>query len=231
MSFEDLGIELLFRDEDRPNVIRRAVRRCIEIGCATRRNGESEPVRYLGPSTDYVYVELLTDEAIGRAGREHGTILLWFDGIDFTIGAYRGYERLPEACIVSLSIDSVHLSRSKTDVRANIDRIRSLTVELYDALEPVFVCGDVLSPVSDQDPTVELSVDELADGRVDSFWWLTGLNPEAVGRLGRKTVASMPTYSVTECDDGGMVLILTDRPTQFGDVAEARRIVQARLGL
>jgi hypothetical protein len=229
MGFEYLGINVLFGDTRRSDAIDRAVGRCIELGCTARRNERSDHVRYFGSSTDYAYAELAIDEAISRLQAECGSILLRFGDLDFTIGAYGDSARLPQTFGISLSIDSVHLSHSKSDVRSTTDRIRSLTIALHETRDPTLVWGDVPSPVSNRDPTVYLSVDALAGGTVDSLWWLTGLDSNAVESLGREVVFSTPAYSTTECDNGGAMLILTDRPTQFSDVAEARQAAEKHL--
>lgn len=90
---------------------------------------------------------------------------------------------------------------------------------VYGVTEPHrarLVDGDVPPPVT---------VESLADHRIEYACWLMGFPPSIVETYGRETLLSTPAWQTSELSDGGIVILATENPTNVSK-PETRAIDQ-----
>lgn len=74
-----------------------------------------------------------------------------------------------------------------------------------------------------------VTLDSLADDRIEYACWLMGFPPSMVETYGRETLLSAPAWQTSELSNGGVVVLTTENPTNVSK-PETRAIDQ-RLGL
>lgn len=139
-----------------------------------------------------------------------GSLLMWYEDIDFLLRINNEHPHLPDSPVYTASIEGTHFTLAEPMAETRIEQAIDLAVELYLQINPTYSFGCM---GGDPPP----NRDALTDGILDRLHWLNILPPRIVTRLGHDQVLSASAWRVNELEDGSVLLVDHPNPRRPGD--------------
>lgn len=159
---------------------------------------------------------------------------------DISFGVHLTYHDRDSSWYTLPSVSAIAMDVSEADIagheagHARICLLLSMVEVVHAALDSRYAYGFDTNHVGSvgedwglDKPVTDKSLD---DDRIAEVSWLMLFGPEMVEEYGREWLLDAPAWKRTELDDGGIMLVASPDPTDYGTVVDGREKLRAYFG-
>ena len=188
---------------------------CLSVGL--RSSSSDDEIAWTVTTEDGEESGLSTGGAATRlANAEWGWIDGWLRQVPVRLGIALDSRLVPaDTTTVSVSTSELYLQPDSPNAADNVRQYLDLVAALYDTVEPWYGVGSYLhSGVGSE--SQQFDPEGVRSGVVEHLYWLNLYPSELVDWFGQSVLASAPTARTRDLPDGGVMVLSTLYPYEFG---------------
>jgi len=229
MNMSDEPVETQLLVEQRPDVTD-IFRECLSVGFSS--SDSDGPAAWTVTTTEGTKDGLTTESAICELSEaEWGWIDGWINHVPIRIGLCVERRFVPANVMnISVSTSELYFQDNEHSAENSLNEYMKVVTCLYDYLDVWYGFGSYLSSGVGFDE-LRPNVESIRDGEIDRLYWLNLYTPDLVDHIGRSNLLSAPAARIEQLSDGGVMLVSTMDPFEFGPLDDSSVEIANHLGL